>query len=155
MNEHINPPCNSSLATSFINGMSSEEAREARKTAPFAAPGEVVEEGASEIDKRVVERSVSLDPAFVLSFDSAERKGVYCVRRALEQLDSEVISGTEPVLDADDEGEDTFVDVVGGRQRDEGAESENFTLADALMRANPPSETVLNVVVSLYGLSLC
>ena len=40
---------------------------------------------------------------------------------------SEVIAGTEPVFDAEDEGEDTFVNVIGGGQRDEGAESEDFT----------------------------
>ena len=42
------------------------------------------------------------------------------VRKALKQLGSEVIAGTVPAIDADDEGEDTFVDVVGGGQRDEG-----------------------------------
>ena len=40
-----------------------------------------------------------------------------CVRRALEQLGGEVISGTESVFDADDEGGDTF---VGGEPRQEG-----------------------------------
>ena len=54
----------------------------------------------------------------VLSFDAAERKGVERNRRAVEQLGGEVISDTEPVLDADDDGEDTFVDVVCGGQGD-------------------------------------
>ena len=91
----------------------------------------------------VVERSVSLDPPFVPSFDVAEREGADCVRRALQLLSGEVICGTEPVLGAGDDGKHSFVDVVGGEHRDEGAESEDFTFADALMRANLLSETVL------------
>ena len=38
---------------------------------------------------------------------------------------------------------DSFVDVVGDEQTDEGAVSEGFTFAEALMRANLLSETVL------------
>ena len=78
-----------------------------------------------------------------------------CVRRALERLGGEVIAGTEPVFHADDEGEDTFVDVVGGGHRHEGAESAGFTFADALMRANLLSETVLEGVFSSCELPLC
>ena len=155
MNEYINPPCNSSLATSFINGMSSREEIEVGRTFPFAEPDEVVEEGALEIDERAVERISSLDPPFVLSFAAAEREGVQCARRTLEQLGGEVISATEPVFDEDDEGENTFVDVVGGGQRNEGAESEGFTFIDALMRANLLSETLLEGVVSSYELPVC
>ena len=78
-----------------------------------------------------------------------------CVRRALEQLGGEVISGTKPVFDRDDEGKDTLVDAVGCGQRNEGAESEVFTFTDALMQANLLSETVLDRVVSSFQLPLC
>ena len=64
-------------------------------------------------------------------------------------------SGTDPVFDADNEGENTSVDGVGSRQRDDGAESEGFTFADALMRANMLSETVLEGVVSSSELPFC
>ena len=70
-------------------------------------------------------------------------------------LSSNVICGTEPELSADDDGEDSFVDVVGCDQRDEGAESEGFTFGDALMRANLLSKTVLEGVVGSYELPLC
>ena len=156
MKEYINPPCKSSLATSLINRMSSEEEKEVRRTSPFAQPDEVVEEGALEIDEGVVERSVYLNPPFVLSFDAAEREGVECVRRTLRQLGGEVITGTESVFDADDEGEDTFVDVVGdGQRRDEVAEFEGFTFEDVPMRANLLSQTVLEGVVNSSELLLC
>ena len=75
--------------------------------------------------------------------------------RALEQLGSEVVSGTEPVFEADDEGEATFLDVDGGGQRVEGAECEGFIFADALMRANLLSEIALESVVSSSELPLC
>ena len=78
-----------------------------------------------------------------------------CVRRTLEQLSDEIISGTELVFDADDEGEGTFVDVVGGGHKDDGVESEGFTFADALMRSNLLSDTVSEVIVSSSELPLC
>ena len=71
-----------------------------------------------------------------------------CVRRTLERLGGEVISATEPIFDADDEGEDTIVDVASSGHRDEGAESEGLTFTDAFMRANLPSETLSEGVVS-------
>ena len=122
--------------------MSSEEDREVRGTSPFAEPHEIVEEGELENNEGVVDRSVYLDPPFVFSFHAAERKRVECVREALEQLGGEVISSPEPVFDANNEGAETFMDVVGGGQKDEGADSEGFTFADALLRANLLSETV-------------
>ena len=124
-----------------------------RRTSQFA--DEVAEEGALEIDEGAVERSVSLDPPFLPSFDVAEREGEECVRRALQLLCSNAVCGTEPVLGADEDGEDSFVDVVGSDQRDEGAESEGFTFADALMRANLLSETVLERDVGSSKLPLC
>ena len=133
--------------------ISTEQKNEMRRTSPFA--DEVVEVGALQIDEGVLQRSLSLDPPFVLSFDAAEKKGVEWLGKALEQLGGEVISGTDPVLDADDEVEDTFVDVFGSGQRDEGAESEDFTFEDALIRANHLSETVLEDVVSSSELPLC
>ena len=132
---------------------STEEEREVRRTSPFA--DEVAEEGALEIDEGLVERSVSLDPPFVPNFDVAEREGMECIRRSLKQLSSVVICVMEPVLDADDDCEDSFVDVVGSDQRDEGAESECFTFAVALMRANLLSETVLEGDVRSSELPFC
>ena len=134
--------------------MSSTEGQiEVRRTHPFA--DDVDEDGALEIDEGIVQRSVFLDPPIVPSFDIAEREGAECVRRLLGLLSSGVICGTEPVLGADDDHEDSFVDVVGGGQRDEGAESEVFTFADVLMRANLLSEIVLEGDVGASDLPLC
>ena len=124
-----------------------------RRTSPFA--DEIAEEGALENDEGVVEKSACLDPPFLPGLDVAEREGAECVRRTLELLSSEIICGTEAVLGADDNDEDSFVDVVGGGQRDEGAESEGSTFADALIRADLLSETVLECDVGLSELPLC
>ena len=158
MNKYVNPPCNSSVATSFniLTKIMSSSGRkiEVGRTPPFA--DDVVEEGALEIDEREVEESVSPVPPFVPNLSVVEREGGECIRRVLEQLSSEVIDGTERALERDDDdGNDSFVDVVGDEQSDEGAVSEGFTFAEALMRANLLSETVLEGGVGSSELPLC
>jgi len=133
---------------------SPERENEVGRTSPFA--DDVVEERALEIDERGVEENVSPVPPFVPDFSVVEREGVECVRRVLEQLSSEVIGGAERALEGDDDdGDDSFVDVVGGEHTDEGAVSEGFTFAEALMRANLLSETVLEGDVGSSELPLC
>ena len=75
---------------------SSEKESEVRRTSPFGE--DVVEEGALEIDEREVGESVSPAPPFVPDLSVAEREGVECVRRVLEQLSSEVGDGNERAL---------------------------------------------------------
>ena len=158
MNKYVNPPCNSSLATSFIIltkiMSSSERENDVRRASPFA--DDVVEEGASEIDEREVEESVSPVPPFAPNLRVAERERAECVRRVLEQLSSEVIDNTERAFERDDDdGNDSIVDVIGDEQTHEGAVSEGFTFAEALMRANLLSETVLEGGVGSTELPLC
>ena len=110
---------------------SSERENEVGETSPFAED----EERALEIDEGEVEESVCPVPPFVPDLSVAEREGIECVRRVLEQLSSEVIDGAERTLERDEDDEnDSFVDVVGDEQTDEGAVSEGFTFAEALMR---------------------
>ena len=158
MNKYVNPPCNSPLATSFIIltkiMSSSERENEVGRTSPFA--DDVVEERALEIDEREVEESVSPVPPVVPNLSIAEREGVECLRRVLEQLSSDFIDGTERTLERDDDDRnDSFVDVVGDEQTDEGAVSERFTFAEDLIRANLLSETVLEGDVGSSELPLC
>ena len=71
-------------------------------------------------------------------------------------MSSEVIDSTEVALERDDDdGNDSFVDVVGDEEMDEGAVSEGFTFAEALMWANLLSETVLEGDVGSSELPLC
>ena len=136
---------------------SSERENEVGRRSPFG--DDVLEEGVLEIDEREVEESVSPVPPFVPDLSIAEREGVECVRRVLEQLSSEAIESSgravERVDNDDDDGNDSFVDVVGDEETDEGAVSEGFTFAEALMRANLLSETVLGGDVGSSEMPLC
>ena len=117
------------------------------RRSPFG--DDVLEEGALEIDEREVGESVSPVPPFAPDLSVAEREGVECVRRVLEQLSSGVVGSSERAVerdDDDDDGHDSYVDVVGDEETDECAVSEGFTFAEALMRANLMSETVLEGV---------
>ena len=54
------------------------------------------------------------------------------------------------------EGEgDSFVDIMGGLEKENGGESEGFTFADILQRADFLSGTVLEGVVAILDLPLC
>ena len=82
------------------------------------------------------------------------------MRRVLEQLSGDALESAERALERgndndDDGGDDSFVDVVGDEETDEGAVSEGFTFAEALMRANLLSETVLEGGVGSSEMPLC
>ena len=113
---------------------SSERENEVGRRSPFGE--DVLEEGALAIDEREVEESVSPVPPFAPNLSVAEREGVECVRRVLEQLSGEAMESAVCAVerdDGDDDGNDSFVDVVGDEETDEGAVSEGFTFAEALM----------------------
>ena len=134
-----------------LSGRESEVGR----GSPFG--DDVLEEGVLEIDEREVEESTSPVPPFAPDLSVVER-GVECVRRVLEQLSSDAMENTERAVergDDDDDGQYSYVDVVGDGETDEGAASEGFTFAEALMRANLLSETVLEGGVSSSELPLC
>ena len=119
---------------------------------------DVLEEGVLEIDEREVEEIVSPVPPFVPSLSIAEIEGVECVRRVLERLSGEAMESAECAVERDDDDDDghcSYADVVGDEETDEGAVSEGFTFAEALMRANLLSETVVEGGVGSSELPLC
>ena len=126
---------------------STEEERKVRRTSPFA--DDVAEEGALEIDEGVVERSVSLDPPFVPSFDVAEREGAECIRRALEHFNREVICGMEPVLGADDNGQDSFVTWLAA-VKEMRAQSLRVSLSQMLSCVQTDSQKLFWRVLSVH-----
>ena len=135
----------------------SSSGREGEVGRSFPFGGDVVEEGVLEIDEREAGESVSPVPPFTPDLSVAEREGVECVRRALEQLSSEAMASVESAVerDDDDDGHDSFVDVVGDEEIDEGAVSEGFTFTESLMRVNLLSETVLEGGVGSSEMPLC
>ena len=135
---------------------SSGRENEVGRRFPFG--DDVLEEGVLEIDEREVEESVSPVPPFAPDLSVAEREGVECVRRVLERLSGEAMETAERAVERDDkdaDGNDSFVDVVGDEETDEGAVSEGFTFAEVLMRANLLSETVLEGGVGSSEMPLC
>ena len=126
------------------------------RRSPFG--DDTLEEGALEIDERDFGEGVSLVPPFAPDLSVAEREGVECVRRVLEQLSGEAMERAERAMerdDNDDDGHDSYVDVVGDEETGEGAVSEGFTFAEALVRANLLSETVLEGGVGSSEMPLC
>ena len=100
------------------------------------------------IDEGVPERRVVLNLQFVPDSNVVIREGEECVRRALEEVDASD-SRTEEASERD-----SFIDIMGGLDKEVGGESEGFTFADILRRADPLSETVLEGVVDVPDLPL-
>ena len=71
------------------------------------------------------------------------------MRRVLEEIKASR-SRTEETSEGDG-----FVEIMGSLDKEVGFESEGFTFADVLRRADPLSETVLEGVVSVPDLPLC
>ena len=111
---------------------------EAGVTFPFANTELRVKETESPNDGRFVARSLSLDPVVLTNFDNAEGQEEEFVTRTLRRMSGEIDIDTQPACatDTDDEIEEMFVVVLGDICGEEGAESEGFTFADALMRAD-------------------
>ena len=106
---------------------SSGRENEVGRRSPFG--DDVLEEGVLEIDEREVEESASPVPPFAPDLIVVEREGVECVRRGLERLSSEAMESADRMVEQDDkedDGHDSYVDVVGDEETDEGAVSEGF-----------------------------
>ena len=71
------------------------------------------------------------------------------MRRALEEVEAND-SRTEEASE-----EDRFVQILGGLEKETGGESEGFTFADILQRAEFLSETLLEGAVDSPDLPLC
>ena len=76
-------------------------------------------------------------------------EGEEFVRRALAEVEASVGRAEKA-----SEG-DSFVDIMGGLEKETGCESEGFTFADILQCADLLSETVLEGVVDTPDFPLC
>ena len=100
------------------------------------------------IDEGVPESSVP-NLQFVPNPNVVIQEGEECVRRVLDEIEASN-SRTEEASDGE-----SFVDIMGGLEKEAGSESEGFRLADILRRADPLSETVLEGMVGVLDLPLC
>ena len=101
------------------------------------------------IDEGVSESSVAPNLHFVPDSNVVIQEGEECVRRVLEEIEASD-SRTEEASEGD-----SFVDIMGGLDIEVGRESDGFTFADILQRADPLSETALEGVVGVFDLPLC
>ena len=117
-------------------------------TSPFG--GSVVsDEPELAIDEGVPESSAVPNLQFVPDLDVVVREGEECVRRAWEEVEASD-SRTEEASEGD-----SFVDSMGSLEKETGGESEGFTFADILLRADLLSETVLEGLLNTSDLPLC
>ena len=101
------------------------------------------------IDEGVPESSIVPNLQFVPNSNVVIEEGEECTRRVLEAIEVSD-SRTEEAS----EGE-SFIDIMGSLEEENGSESEGLTLADILRRAGPLSETVLEGMVGVPDLPLC
>ena len=117
-------------------------------TSPFC--GSVAsDEGELAVDEGVRGSNVVPTLQFVPALDVIVREGEEWVMRALEEVEASD-SRTEEASEGD-----SFVDIIGGLEKETGGESEGFTFEDILQRADLLSETVLEGVVHSLDLPLC
>ena len=101
------------------------------------------------IDESVPQSNAVHNLQFVPDLDVVVIEGEECVRRALEEVKASD-SRTEEASE-----EDSFVDITGGLEKENGSEFEGFMFADIPQRADLLSETVLEGVVDSPDLPLC
>ena len=101
------------------------------------------------IDEGVPESSVVLNLQFVSDSNVVIEEGEECVRIVLEEIEASD-NRTEEASEGD-----SFIDIMGDLDKEIGGESEGFTFADILRRADPLSETVLEGVVGVLDSPLC
>ena len=137
MNKYVNQPCEviSHLPSRLLQILSECE-EEVGTRSPFG--GSVASDDRDlTIDEGVPERSVLPNLQFVPDSNAVIQEGEECVRRVLEEIEAND-SRTEEASEGD-----SFVDIMGGLDKEVGGESEGFTFADILRRVDPLSETVL------------
>ena len=148
MNEIINPPCNSSLATSSINLWSMSE-----DSVIFLA-----EVSSSQVDtKSAVQAAVSPSPLNVPEENVAGARGEESPVGGLERpVEVGGVCETEAGTEGDVEDEDEEVDVVGGVDEVglSGYESEGFTLSE-ILRRNRLGKNVSERVIDTAHLPQC
>ena len=101
------------------------------------------------IDEGVPESGVVPILQFVPHSNVAIQEGEECERRVLEEIEASD-SRTEEASEGA-----SFVDIMGGLDKEVGGESEGLTFADILRRADRLSETVLEGMISVPDLPLC
>ena len=149
MNKYGNPPCK---VISHLPPRSLQIVNECEEEVGTRSPfgGSVASDDRElAIDEGVPESSVVPNLQFVPDSNVVIQEGKECVRRVLEEIEASD-SRTEEASEGN-----SFLDIMGGLGKEVGGETEGFTFADILRRADRLSKTVLEGVVSVPDLPLC
>ena len=138
MKKYVNPPCNSSLATSCATSIMASS--EGKVAAPFTEGASSSEEGELVIDETASTVSLAPNVCVVAAVSAAVEEGEECVGEFVYPLSAEESAARRFEGEADENG--SFVDIMSGIIAVGHAESEGCTFADALARANLSMETL-------------
>ena len=145
MKKFVNPPCNRSLATTCAKPVIASS--EGKTAALFTEGVSSSAEGDLAIDETGSTVSLAPNACVVPGVSAAVRDSEGCVEEFLDHLIGEESAARHFVLDREADGNDSFVDLMGGITAVGDAESESWTFADALARANFSVEMLAEGVV--------
>ena len=153
MNKYVNPPCNSSLTTSCATFVMASS--EGRVAALFTEGVSSSAERELAIDETA--STVSLAPKIyvVPGVSAAVEEGEECVAEFADHLSGEESVARQFVLEGEADENDSFVDLMSGITAVGDAQSDGWTFADALARANLSVETLAEGVVDTSRLPTC
>ena len=145
LNKYLNPPCTSSLATSCAKSvMASSEG----KTATLFTEGSSSSaERELSIDETASTVSLAPNVCVVFGVSAAVREGEESVEEFVDHLSGEESAARHFVQEREADDNDSFVDIMSSITAVGDAESEGWTFADALARANLSVETLAEGVV--------
>ena len=152
-NEYISPPCNSSLTTSCIKSAIASSGDQGKVAALFPEGVSSSAEGELTIDENA--STVSLAPNVLCPICLWLSKKEECVRDFSDHPSGENSTASQLVLGGQADDNDSFVDIKSGITAVGDAESEGWTFADPLARANFSVETSAKGVIDTSRLLTC
>ena len=144
MNKHVTPPFNSSLATSYVKSIMASS--EGRVAAVFTGGVSSSAEGELAIDETASTVSLASNVCVVPGVSRAVEEGEKCIEEVVDPVSGEDSAVRHLEREVDDN--DSFVDIMSGITAVGGVESEGWTFADALARANLSVQTLAEVLLT-------
>ena len=155
MNECLNPPCSSSVATSCVEPTMASSSDEGRVTAPFFEGVSISAEGELAIDENASTVSLVPNPCVVPDLSLAVQEGQEQVRNLSDHLSREKSASSRQILGCEVVDADSFVNIMNGIASVGDAESGGWTFQVALARASLSVEISVEGVVDTSHLPTC
>ena len=155
MNKYVNPPCNSSLATSCAKSVMASYCGEGKVVDLFKEGVSSSAEGDLAIDETASTVSLAPNVCVVSGKSVAAQEVEECVEVFVDHLSGEEGAARHYVLEGGADENDSYVDIMSGIIAVGDVESEGWSFADALARANLSMETLAEGVVDTSHLLTC